>query len=122
MKYKSIYFSRDKKRWCSCGCGMDMQPFALKKFDLAREHAGIPFNVNSGARCPKYNKKIGGAASSAHTRGTAFDIRFDNDISLIRIIYGLSKADFHRIGINMQKKFIHADCDLELPSPAFFTY
>jgi len=120
--YKSKYFENEKMRKCPCGCGLDMDVFALTMFDIARSESGIPFYINSGARCAEYNAKIGGKSNSAHIRGLAFDIRFDDDIHMLKIIVGLTKAGFNRIGINMAKKFIHADCDLSLPHPAYFKY
>lgn len=39
-----------------------------------RDHFGAAVTINSGYRCEKHNKAVGGAASSNHTRGTAADI------------------------------------------------
>jgi uncharacterized protein YcbK (DUF882 family) len=120
--YKSKYFENEKMRKCPCGCGLDMDPTALAQFDIAREISGAPYHINSGARCAKYNAEIGGKPNSAHIRGLAFDIRFDDEVVMLKIIVGLTKAGFCRIGINIAKKFIHADCDSLLPHPAYFKY
>lgn len=42
--------------------------------DPAREALGRPIVVNSGYRCPKLNKTVGGAAGSQHLLGEAADI------------------------------------------------
>lgn len=39
-----------------------------------RDHFGKPVTINSGYRCAKHNKAVGGASSSYHTRGMAADI------------------------------------------------
>lgn len=43
--------------------------------DPLRELYGKPIIVNSGYRCPKLNKAIGGARNSQHLIGQASDIR-----------------------------------------------
>lgn len=42
--------------------------------DPVREAFGRPLHVNSGYRCPRLNKAVGGAASSQHIRGQAADL------------------------------------------------
>lgn len=42
--------------------------------DPLREAYGKPINVNSGYRCPRLNKAVGGSANSGHMYGFAADI------------------------------------------------
>lgn len=42
--------------------------------DNARERLGRPITVNSGYRCPKLNKAVGGTHKSQHMVGKAVDI------------------------------------------------
>ena len=42
--------------------------------DPLREAWGGPIRVNSGYRCPKLNKAVGGTPNSQHQRGEAADI------------------------------------------------
>lgn len=42
--------------------------------DPAREALGVPIRVNSGFRCERLNRAVGGAATSQHTKGEAADI------------------------------------------------
>lgn len=42
--------------------------------DPAREALGKPITVNSGYRCERLNKAVGGVATSQHTTGQAVDI------------------------------------------------
>lgn len=39
-----------------------------------RDHFGAPVTINSGYRCSKHNKAVGGATGSLHTKGMAADI------------------------------------------------
>jgi hypothetical protein len=41
---------------------------------LRVELGGTPLHVNSGYRCPAYNKRIGGAPKSQHMEGKAADL------------------------------------------------
>lgn len=43
--------------------------------DPLREAWGKPIVVNSGYRCPKLNRAVGGVVRSQHTKGEAADIR-----------------------------------------------
>ena len=43
--------------------------------DPLRDAWGRPIVVNSGYRCPKLNRAVGGVARSQHTKGEAADIR-----------------------------------------------
>ncbi len=45
-----------------------------KVLDPLREAYGKPIKVNSGYRCPKLNKAVGGSATSQHMTGQAADI------------------------------------------------
>lgn len=42
-----------------------------------RDHFGKSITINSGYRCSKHNKSVGGASSSKHTKGMAADIVVD---------------------------------------------
>lgn len=46
--------------------------------DPLREWYGKPIYVNSGYRCQKLNKAVGGVSSSQHTKGQAADIDVNN--------------------------------------------
>jgi D-alanyl-D-alanine dipeptidase len=61
--------------------------------DPAREKLGSPIVVNSGYRCPKHNKEVGGVANSQHMRGEACDIRCTDNKRLVQIIEQGGKYD-----------------------------
>ena len=46
----------------------------LKIADEIREHFGKPAIVNSGTRCSKHNKAVGGVTNSRHLTGKAIDL------------------------------------------------
>ncbi len=65
---------------CRC-CGQlpisvreNIEALVKEVLDPARERLGRPIVVNSGYRCPKHNKEVGGVANSQHMRGEAADI------------------------------------------------
>ena len=72
---------KEKEFVCRC-CG-ELPPVARENIealvenvlDPARERFGKPIIVNSGYRCPKHNKEVGGVANSQHLRGEAADVR-----------------------------------------------
>lgn len=105
---------------CKCGCNSnDMKQSTLELLYKARQQAGIPFVINSGYRCSKHNKSVGGTTNSAHLRGYAVDIRCLDGNTRYRLIQILSKY-FNRIGLH--KQFIHVDNDSSLPQNQVFFY
>lgn len=51
--------------------------FALvrKVLQPLRDLWGKPIHINSGFRCPELNARVGGAATSQHTKGEAADLK-----------------------------------------------
>ena len=92
------YFN-EKEFVCRC-CG-ELPPFARENIealvenvlDPARERFGKPIIVNSGYRCPKHNKEVGGVANSQHLRGEAADVRCTDNKRLAEIIEQNGKFD-----------------------------
>ena len=115
------YF-KESEFTCKCGCKENkMQSSTMLLLDMARQFAGCPFVITSGYRCEQHNKNVGGSRTSSHLTGYAADIKYSNELQLVRIIYGLTLAGFKRIGINADKKFVHVDNDPGKPD-AIFTY
>ena len=50
----------------------------FRSLDPLREAWGKPIKVNSGFRCPRLNKEVGGSPSSQHMKGEAADITVGN--------------------------------------------
>jgi len=91
---------------CPCCGECQMNIDTLLRFDKARMIADTPFKMNSGYRCRKHNLEVG-STSENHPSGHAGDIECTESWQRIRILIGLIKAGFKRIGIH--KTFIHAD-------------
>jgi zinc D-Ala-D-Ala carboxypeptidase len=51
---------------------------ALDKLQSLRDRLGKPLIVRSAYRCPEHNRAVGGAKSSKHLHGAAFDIDMAN--------------------------------------------
>ena len=112
---------REEEFLCLCGCGMSVNQDLKNMLDLAREHSGVPFKINSAARCEAHNKSVGGSPTSSHLKGLAVDIHCDNPLTLAKIIYGLTQVGFKRFGISDKDNFIHADIDYN-KQPAIWSY
>ena len=116
------HFSKDEFV-CNDGCGLNFDdmdlPFVLK-LNLAREYAEIPFKINSSIRCKKHNKIEGGSKTSSHLIGLAVDIDCPDSHTKYRVLIGLIRAGFTRIGIGPD--FIHADDDNNKPKELVWGY
>ena len=103
------YFKPDEFK-CRCGCNDNiMDDIFMIKINLARHTSNIPYIINSGKRCIKHNKEVGGTSDSSHLKGIAADIKAEDSTTRFKIMIGLLHSGFSRIGI--AKTFIHADCD-----------
>lgn len=93
---------------CQCGCKLDIaHPMLFFLESIEREIGEI--TINSGARCPAHNAKVGGKPNSAHTLGLAVDVSTPTPSERYAILKALFKRDVKRIGWSKDKKFIHFD-------------
>lgn len=97
-----------------------LDPVLVKKLDLARGKAGVPFSINSGKRTVARNKAVGGVANSSHLTGKAVDIKCNTSSARLKIVESLREVGFNRIGI--AKTFIHADIDEAKPQHLIWLY
>lgn len=71
-----------------------------------RDNFNAPVTINSGYRCEKHNKKVGGALGSYHTKGMAADI-------VVKDIEPKEVAKFAESlgikGIGLYDSFVHID-------------
>ena len=104
-----IEYFTDEELSCKCCGKLVFSDRTRQRLNVARYHAGVPFVITSGYRCPEYNKKIGASFTSSHVKGCAADIKANWEVNRFKIISGLLLAGFTRIGIG--KDFIHADDD-----------
>ena len=100
---------------CKCGCGQMPDPdsaefkYLASKLQEIRDDCRFPLQINSGFRCKKHNKKVGGASDSSHLKGLAVDISITNDYARLVFMESAIKAGIRRIGI--AKAYIHIDTD-----------
>ena len=119
----SDHFDSDEFK-CRCGCGYGTHPgdVSSELIDLLermREEHG-PIHITSGCRCKVYNLHCGGVENSAHTRGTAADLRVQGGTERRKL---LDLAVMHwASGIGVANSFIHVDVDSTLPRPMAWTY
>ena len=120
---------RIKEFVCHCGCEMppearqNIEALVANVLDPVREAYGKPIYVNSGYRCEKHNKAVGGVPKSQHMLGQAADISLrltayglqDELMKLARIIVAQDRFDqliiyptflhvsYKRSGVNRHK-------------------
>lgn len=100
---------------CKCGCGINNpSEGSVRKLNMARTLAGVPFIINRGSSCETHNYAVGGSETSSHIASDekvsyAFDIKCTNSSDRYAILHGLFTAGFTRVGIS--KTFIHCDDD-----------
>ena len=105
---------------CPCCDAVKMDIYFVKTLQLLRDEYGSPMRINSGFRCEKHNKKVGGSDSSSHLWGMASDISVTDSILRYRMIQCAQKIGIERIGI--RRDFIHFDTDYKKKTPVIWTY
>lgn len=104
------YYTEDEFQRATPPCSIDdMDEFFMRRLDIAREIAGIPFRINSAYRTIQYELEQGRDGTSTHTKGLAVDIDYDNPTEAYKIVTALMDVGFSRIII--YKSWIHVDAD-----------
>lgn len=117
LKYFNAYEFDSPDR---VGSGRNMSQRFLRQLDLARSISGVPYHITSGYRTITHNAKVKGTSDSSHLKGLAVDIYAGSSRIRFKIIYGLLKAGFRRIGIG--RDFIHVDGDGQKDQKVFWLY
>ncbi len=106
---------------CPC-CNIEaMDLMFLQKLDVARDNAGVVFNISSGFRCPRHDLRVrNGKPNGSHPKGIAADIQILNNRQTYLIVMSLHAVGFTRIGI--AKNFIHVDDDTTKLPHLIWTY
>ena len=112
-------FSDDEFR-CPCCGRQEMDMDFVNGLQDARDIADIPFHINSGWRCKKRNKAVGGVENSSHLTGHAADIQAADSHTRFVIVSALIEAGFKRIGVG--KTFIHVDDDVSKAQSVMWLY
>ena len=75
LSWSNIKHFQKSEFTCKCGCrSNNMNLEVVKVADEIRSHFGKPAIVNSGYRCTKHNKNVGGVSNSRHLKGKAIDL------------------------------------------------
>jgi uncharacterized protein YcbK (DUF882 family) len=127
MVWKDIGHFKPKEFTCNCQGLCDHQdlidPELVVRLDRIRERIGKPIRITSGARCPRHNRKVGGAPLSAHlplqNTSYAADIFCPDNLFRREFLAGAIPL-FPRIGVG--KDFIHVDLHPELPQNVLWVY
>ena len=80
--------------------------FVRNKLQAIRDHFGAAVTINSGYRTESYNNKVGGAKSSYHMKGQAFDIVVEGHTPL-EVAQCAQALDIN--GIIQYNGFVHVD-------------
>ena len=102
----------------------------IRRLDIARDCAtkekgkDFPFKIINGFRTLSYNKKVGGKAASAHTKGVAADIDYNTQKDMEIMLRCLIKVGFKRFGIRWKGSgsSVHVDMDTSKPQYAKWGY
>lgn len=102
-----------------------LQDAFVKKLDVARGLAGIPFIITSGFRTPETNQSvIGAVADSSHLKGLAVDLRVRSSPEAALIVDSTKAAGIDRRGIYVDSywnpRHIHVDVDPDKVSEVLF--
>ena len=105
---------------CKCGkCEMPQNCPPDELIDLlvkVREHFNAPVTINSGYRCAEHNARVGGAASSRHTKGDAADfvVKGVPTKEVYKFVESMSEVEHCGLAIknnaqSIYKGFVHLD-------------
>ena len=115
------YFSQSDFDKCNPPCKLEeMDEKFMKKLDIARQIAKIPFIATSGFRSEEWELKQGRDGTSSHTKGLAIDLKAEDSPTRYKLINSLLSVGLNRIGIG--KNFIHVDMDKDKPSNVIWHY
>jgi uncharacterized protein YcbK (DUF882 family) len=89
-----------------CDAQAMARPF-LVKLQALRDAYGKSLFVTSGARCPHWNRMVGGASHSQHLYGIAADLQPEDPADLPLLASLAEKVGMG--GVGEAKNFIHVD-------------
>jgi len=85
-----------------------LDPDAMDKLQSLRTRLGKPLIITSAYRSPEHNRNVGGAKSSYHMKGVAFDVRQDNH-NPAEFLAAAKEVGFTGFGTYPKSGFIHVD-------------
>jgi len=97
---------------CPC-CGLgEIAPETVFVVQRLRDELGVPLRINSGVRCVKHNKEVGGVVNSQHVMKTAADVSCSLGVSkiwnILKELY--DKGEIPPLGYAQKySTFVHID-------------
>lgn len=107
MGQLSKHFTREEFL-CPCCKAGTVDPELITVLEDVREFFGQPVRINSGYRCEKHNKEVGGEPNSMHMKGIAADITVKEVIPSKVAAYLQNKYP-DTYGIGLYKSWTHID-------------
>lgn len=77
--------------------------------DPLREIIDMPIYINSGYRCGRLNRAVGGSNNSQHMRGLAADISFKKNEYLCEWIYSVLKSEEYSMYQHIDQCILYKD-------------
>jgi uncharacterized protein YcbK (DUF882 family) len=93
---------------CPCCHTVMLSPNLAAKLQSLRLKWGGPLIINSGYRCDRHNREVGGAERSLHRRGMAADVRV-NDKDQPRFCALALEVGFTRALSYGRRGFVHLE-------------
>ena len=93
---------------CPCCNQVMLSPELLTRLNHLRMVINKPIYINSGFRCEKENRKVGGVQGSYHLWGMAVDIHA-KDYLLYDLLLYAQELGFNGIGFYEKENFLHLD-------------
>ncbi len=101
---------------CKCGCGYNViDQRVIDMAETIRQELGVPVRVNSGCRCEKHNRAVGGTKGSFHMKGKAADLSCSlGALKMFEAVKRLKEEgklpDMEYCILYKGRNFIHIDC------------
>ena len=112
---------------CQCrerGCHYSLvHPKLVDALQMLREMVATPLVITSGFRCRNYNRVVGGAARSYHTRGMAADTHSPGGVGLEELAEAAAEISaFGAIGQYPARGMVHLDVRPRQPGSSPLTW
>lgn len=89
-----------------CCNSTKIEPLLINYLQMIRKHFAAPVIINSGYRCNKHNKAVGGSTNSKHKCGAAADIKVKG-VSPRKVAQYAETIGIR--GIGLYSTFVHID-------------
>lgn len=87
--------------------------FIFEQLEILRALLGKPIVINSGFRCEKLNRLVGGARNSRHMDAYAVDVTCGSKVDNLHMFCVLNNSDipFHKVIFEKGAQWLHIEFD-----------